>query len=152
MKKSRLVKKTAWKKRFSGRSRLAIRHAVAARHCRGSRRSRPGQPRSQATRAFVVDKQSGEVRLPTQAGSTIVQNLTTSVSVFGRHFSSRRRLNGAVGLDLDGGWRDRAREPEGGRHVRDALCLHSKGRGVPGIGGRQLGAVEVRLMTATSLG
>ena len=77
MRKSRLVKKTASKKRFSGKSRLAIlATAVAAlalaivsltAGTEVSAQSAQGKARKfQATRAFVVDKQSGEVRMPTQ--------------------------------------------------------------------------------------
>ena len=89
MRKSRLVKKTASKKRFSGKSRLAIlATAVAAlalaivsltAGTEVSAQSAQGKARKfQATRAFVVDKQSGEVRLPTQEEvDQVVQELTT---------------------------------------------------------------------------
>ena len=116
MRKSRLVKKTASKKRFSGKSRLAIlATAVAAlalaivsltAGTEVSAQSAQGKARKfQATRAFVVDKQSGEVRLPTQAEvDEIVQNLTALGQRPTDNLQQSTASNGAVGLDLDGGF------------------------------------------------
>ena len=116
MRKSRLVKKTASKKRFSGKSRLAIlATAVAAlalaivsltAGTEVSAQSAQGKARKfQATRAFVVDKQSGEVRLPTQAEvDEIVQNLTALGQRPTDNLQQSTASNGAVGLDLGGGF------------------------------------------------
>ena len=116
MRKSRLVKKTASKRRFSGKSRLAIlATAVAAlalaivsltAGTEVSAQSAQGKARKfKATRAFVVDKQSGEVRLPTQAEvDEIVQNLTALGQRPADDLQQSTASNGAVGLDLDGGF------------------------------------------------
>ena len=89
MRKSRSVKKSASARRSSGKSRLAIlATAVAAlvlaivsltAGTEVSAQSAQGKAKKfKATRAFVVDQQSGEVRLPTQTEvDEIVQNLTT---------------------------------------------------------------------------
>ena len=116
MRKSRLVKKTASKRRFSGKSRLAIlATAVAAlalaivsltAGTEVSAQSAQGKARKfKATRAFVVDKQSGEVRLPTQAEvDEIVQSLTALGQRPADDLQQSTASNGAVGLDLDGGF------------------------------------------------
>ena len=113
MRKSRLVKKTASKKRFSGKSRLAIlATAVAAlalaivsltAGTEVSAQSAQGKAKKfKATRAFVVDKQSGEVRLPTQEEvDQVVQELTT----FGQKPAESlqqptAQANGAVVIDF----------------------------------------------------
>ena len=116
MKKSRLGKRTASKRRVSGKSRLAIlATAVAAlalaivsltAGAEVSAQSAQGKAKKfKATRAFVVDKQSGEVRLPTQAEvDEIVQNLTTLGQRPTDNLQQSTASNGAVGLDLDGGF------------------------------------------------
>jgi hypothetical protein len=113
MRKSRSVKKTASARRFSGKSCLAIlATAVAALALAivslttGTEVSAQGKAKKfKATRAFVVDKQSGEVRLPTQAEvDEIVQNLTTLGQRPADTLQQSTASNGAVGLDLDGGF------------------------------------------------
>jgi hypothetical protein len=87
MKTSRLSGRTASKRRVSGKSRLAILAAAVAALALAivsptgtavSAQSAPGKAKKfKATRAFVVDKQSGEVRLPTQEEiDQVVQDLT----------------------------------------------------------------------------
>ena len=62
--------------------------------------------RYKATRAFVVDKQTGEVRMPTQQEvDDVVANLTAlGQRPDGEPDAVRRRRNGAVSVDLDGGF------------------------------------------------
>ena len=116
MRKSRSVKKSASARRFSGKSRLAIlATAVAAlvlaivsltAGTEVSAQSAQGKAKKfKATRAFVVDQQSGEVRLPTQTEvDEIVQNLTTLGQRPADSLQQSTASNGAVGLDLDGGF------------------------------------------------
>ena len=115
MRKSRLVKKTASKKRFSGKSRLAIlATAVAAlalaivsltAGTEVSAQSAQGKARKfQATRAFVVDKQSGEVRLPTQEEvDQVVQELTTFGQKPAESVTPTPQANGTIVIDFGTG-------------------------------------------------
>ena len=115
MSKSRLVKKTASKKRFSGKSRLAIlATAVAAlalaivsltAGTEVSAQSAQGKARKfKATRAFVVDKQSGEVRLPTQEEvDQVVQELTTFGQKPAESVTPTTQANGTIVIDFGTG-------------------------------------------------
>ena len=116
MKKSRSVKKTVSTRRGSGKSRLAILvmalaavalvfasltagTSVSAQAAQGKAK------KFKATRAFVVDKQSGEVRMPTQQEvDEIVQNLSTLGQNPTEGLVQQTAANGAVSLDLDGGF------------------------------------------------
>ena len=68
----------------------------------------PGQARAKrykATRAFVVDKQTGDVRMPTQQEiDDVVANLTTLGQRPEESLTQSAQANGAVGVDLDGGF------------------------------------------------
>jgi hypothetical protein len=58
-----------------------------------------------ATRAFVVDKQSGNLRLPTQQEvDEVVANLSTLGQRPEGTLQEATQSNGAVSLDLDGGY------------------------------------------------
>jgi hypothetical protein len=58
-----------------------------------------------ATRPFVVDKQTGDVRMPTQQEvDDVVANLTTMGQRPAESLPQSSQANGAVGLDLDGGF------------------------------------------------
>ena len=60
--------------------------------------------RYKATRAFVVDKQSGSLRMPTQQEvDELVANLTT-LGQRAEPLAQSTQPNGTVGLDLDGGF------------------------------------------------
>src|SRR5262245_66271725 len=60
--------------------------------------------RYKATRAFVVDKQSGDVRMPTQQEvDEVVANLTT-LGQRSEPLTQATQPSGAVSLDLDGGF------------------------------------------------
>jgi len=116
MKKSRSVKKAVSTRRGSGKSRLAILvmalaavalvfasltagTSVSAQAAQGKAK------KFKATRAFVVDKQSGEVRMPTQAEvDEIVQNLSALGQKPSEGLVQQTAANGAVSLDLDGGF------------------------------------------------
>jgi hypothetical protein len=116
MGKSRSVKKTASRSWFSGKSRLAILGtaiaalalvmvALTAGTSVSAQAAQGKAKKFKATRAFVVDKQSGEVRLPTQAEvDEIVQNLTTLGQRPTDNLQQGTASNGAVTLDLDGGF------------------------------------------------
>jgi len=116
MKKSRLVKKAASARRLSGKSRLAILAtavvalalaivSLTAGTSVSAQASQGKAKKFKATRAFVVDKQSGEVRLPTQAEvDEIVQNLTTLGQRPAENLQQTTASNGTVTLDLDGGF------------------------------------------------
>ena len=58
-----------------------------------------------ATRAFVVDKQTGAVRMPTAAEvDAVVTTLTALGQQPAENLTSATAANGAVGLDLAGGF------------------------------------------------
>jgi hypothetical protein len=71
-----------------------------------SAQAAPGQAKKfKATRAFVVDKQSGDVRLPTQEEiDQIVQNLSTLGQRPDGSLPQSAAANGGVAMDLDGGF------------------------------------------------
>jgi hypothetical protein len=57
------------------------------------------------TRAFVVDKETGAVRLPNQAEvDEIVANLSAMGQRPAENLQQTSQSNGAVGVDLDGGF------------------------------------------------
>jgi hypothetical protein len=63
------------------------------------------QKRYKATRAIVVDKQTGQLRLPTkQEVEEVVQSLTTLAKRSSEDLQQTTVASGAVALDLDGGF------------------------------------------------
>ncbi len=61
--------------------------------------------RYKATRAFVVDKQTGDVRMPTQEEvDEVVANLTTLGQRPTELLQQTSQATGAVAVDLDGGF------------------------------------------------
>ena len=115
MRKSRLVKKTASKRRFSGKSRLAILATAVAALALAivsltagtavSAQAAQGKAKKfKATRAFVVDKQSGEVRLPTQEEvDQVVQELTTFGQKPAESVAPTTQANGTIVIDFGTG-------------------------------------------------
>jgi hypothetical protein len=73
-----------------------------------SQNAAPGQvkaKRYKATRAFVVDKQSGEVRMPTQQEvDEVVANLSALGQRPTENLTQSAQPTGAVTVDLDGGF------------------------------------------------
>lgn len=70
--------------------------------------SAPGQAKEKhykATRAFVVDKDTGAVRMPTQEEvDEVVANLSTFGQRPAENLQQSSQANGAIGVDLDGGF------------------------------------------------
>lgn len=63
------------------------------------------QKRFKATRAFVVDKQTGAVRMPTQVEvDEVVANLTAMGQRPAESLPQATQANGTVTVDLDGGF------------------------------------------------
>ena len=61
--------------------------------------------RYKGTRAFVVDKQSGQVRMPTQQEvDEVISNLSTLGQRPEGSLQQATQANGAVSVDLDGGF------------------------------------------------
>ena len=112
MRKSRLVKKAATARRFSGKSRLAILAtavaalalAIVSLTAGTSVSAQTGQSKAKkfkATRAFVVDKQSGEVRLPTQEEvDQVVEELTTYAQKPAEAIAPTTRADGTIQIDF----------------------------------------------------
>jgi D-alanyl-D-alanine carboxypeptidase len=115
MRKSRSVKKTASARRFSGKSRLAILATAVAALALAivsltagtsvSAQSAQGKAKKfKATRAFVVDKQSGEVRLPTQEEvDQVVQELTTFGQKPAESVAPTTQADGTIVIDFGTG-------------------------------------------------
>lgn len=111
MEKSRSVKGAASARRNSGRSRLAILSlAIAAvalvfasltAGTSVSAQAAQGKAKKfKATRAFVVDKQSGEVRMPTQEEvDQVVSDLTTYAQKPAESVSATQ-ANGMIAVDF----------------------------------------------------
>lgn len=82
---------------LAGVTPLAAHPAAAADQGKGKR--------YKATRAFVVDKQTGDVRLPTQQEvDEVVANLSALGQRPAESLQQSPQANGAVGLNLDGGF------------------------------------------------
>ena len=115
MRKSRSVKKTVSQRRFSGKSRLAIlATAVAALALAivsltagtevSAQSAQAKAKKFKATRAFVVDKQSGEVRLPTQEEvDQVVQELTTYSQKPAESIAPTTQADGTTVIDFGTG-------------------------------------------------
>jgi hypothetical protein len=81
---------------------VAVSLAVAATPDAGAQGR---QKRYKATRAFVVDKQTGAIRMPTQAEvDDVVANLTTMGQRPDESLQQTTQPTGTVTVDLDGGF------------------------------------------------
>ena len=87
-----------------------------------------------ATRAYVVDKETGAVRMPTQQEvDEVVGNLSALGQRPAENLQQTPQSNGAVAVDLDGGFGGVLLGPaERRRHVGDEVRLHARrGRRIP---------------------
>ena len=116
MRKSRSVHGTVSARRFPSKSRLAIlvmaiatvALALASLTAGTSVSAQAAQGKAKkfrATRAIVVDQQSGDVRMPTEEEvDQIVQNLSTLGQRPDNSLPQSAAANGGVAMDLDGGY------------------------------------------------
>jgi hypothetical protein len=100
--------------------------------------SAPGQVKEKhykATRPFVVDKQTGQVRMPTQQE---VDEVVANLSAFGQRptetLQQSAQPGGAVGLDLDGGFNGVVLARPNGDGTWETKCVFTLEEGAEFLG------------------
>ena len=98
---------------------------------------RPSRKSSKATRAFVVDQQTGETRMPTEQE---VDEVVANLAALGRPgrsrtCSSRLQASGAVVVDLDGGFNGvLLARPNGDGTLSETKCVFTLEEGAEFLG------------------
>jgi hypothetical protein len=91
--------------------------------------------RYKGTRAFVVDKQSGEVRLPTlEEVDEVIANLSAHAQRPAESLAQTSHASGAVGVDLDGGFGGVLLARPSGDGTWETRCVFTLEEGVEFLG------------------